>query len=555
MSSDPNTLFNHAFSVHQAGNVKEAISMYQQLLAQFPNEPQLLAFLGAAWLQLENFEEGARFLEKSLEICPDQEFALSNLGYGFQKLNRFDQALHCYDRAIFLKPDFVTVHNNRANLLKELNYFEEALAGYNQVLLLDPNFIDAYYSRGIVLNELNRPEEALQNYDYVISLKHDNINAYNNKGVILNRLRHFEEALLAWDHVISLDPNFADAYSNKSFALNGLKRFDEALLNCDHAIALNPTFVSAYVNKSFIKLILGDYDEGWKLYEWRWKYVSQEYVRTFEQPLWLGDSSISGKTILIYPEQGLGDVIQMCRYVPMLNALGAKVVLEVPSSLVSLMLTLKDDVKIIERGPPPLGVDVQCPIMSLPLALKSTVDNIPKEVPYLFSDPAKKKVWKERLGTKTKPRIGFVCSGSTTHNDDGKRSIPLHLFKALFKLPFEFHMLQKEIRSDDQKVLEEFPHIQIHHDNLVDFSDTAALIDKMDLVISVDTSVVHLAGALGKPVWVLISWVPDFRWLLDRTDTPWYPAATLFRQPELGNWVDVIEQVCQKLKGQYLNEC
>jgi tetratricopeptide (TPR) repeat protein len=655
MNADPNTLFNYAFSLHQRGGVKEAISLYQQLLVQFPNEPQLLAFLGAAWVQLENFEEGVRFLEKSLEIFPDQELVLSNLAFAFHELNRFEDSIRCCDRAIALNLNFAAVHNNRANSLNKVKRFDEALISCNRAIELQPNFTEAYNNRGNILEKLKRFDDALISYEHAIRLNPDYAIAYNNKATLLIELKQFKEALLSCNHAITLKPDFIDAHSNlihilmeleyfdealvscdraltlkpdsvevhlnkgntlnklnrfdesltsyenvivlkpdfaaahsnRANVLNKLKRFDEALVSCDHAIALNPGFADAYcnkgilftelkrfdealvsydcatdlnpdfsnvhLNKAFISLTLGDFDKGWRLYEWRWQGLLKKQ-KTFSQPLWLGDASISGKTILIYPEQGLGDIIQMCRYVPMLNALGAKVVLEVPVSLVSVVSTLKGDFDIVEKGTVLPNFDVQCPIMSLPLALKTTVDTIPAEIPYLFSDPAKQKVWKERLGTKTKPRIGFVCSGSTTHNDDSKRSIPLDLFNPLFELPLEFHMLQKEIRPDDQKVLELFPHIQTHQEYLVDFSDTAALIEEMDLVVSVDTSVVHLAGALGKPVWVLISWVPDFRWLLDRTDSPWYSTATLFRQTELGNWVGVIEKVCQKLKGQYLNE-
>ena len=306
-------------------------------------------------------------------------------------------------------------------------------------------------------------------------------------------------------------------------------------------------FANAYWNKSLVELTLGNYEQGWKLFEWRWKSFSKKCVREFSESLWLGDFSISGKTVLIYSEYGLGDVIQFCRYIKMIKDLGATVILEVDSPLVSLLSTLKTDVTIIEECSSLPAIDFQCPMMSLPLAFKTTVESIPSDIPYLFVDVDKQRVWKERLGTKTKKRIGFVCSGSTIHKDDTKRSVPLHLLKPLLDLPFEFHLLQKEIRSDDEAFLAENSQIQTHQEDLIDFSDTAALIKEMDLVISVDTSVAHLAGALGCPVWILIAWKPDWRWLLDRTDSPWYPTATLFRQPEMGSWESVISDVCQRL--------
>ena len=548
MNTDPNVLFNRAFALQEAGNIREALDLYQQLIIHFPSEPQLLMFLGTACLQLENFDEGVRFLEKSLQIWPNQELALSNLGFGLQKMNRLEDAVASCDRAIALNPNFPDAHNNRSDALIVLKRFDEALLSCDRTIALKPDYAEAYNNRSIVFKNTKQIEKALIDCERAIELKPGFAAAHSNRGVILNELKRFDEALISCQHAIALKPNFIEAYNNMGNALKEFKQFEQALANFDYAISLNPDFSDAYWDKALTLLMLGDFEEGWQLYEWRWKSVQKDYVRALSQPLWLGDTSIAGKTILIYPEQGLGDIIQMCRYVHQIKALGANVILEVTASLMAIMSTLREDIEIVEMNTPLPYFDVQFPIMSLPLAFKTTVENVPADVPYLFSDPAKQKVWKERLGAKTKPRIGFVCSGSTTHNDDSKRSIPLDLFKPLFELPFEFHMLQKEIRSNDQEALEAFPHIRIHQENLNDFSDTAALIDEMDLVISVDTSVIHLAGALGKPVWVLISWVPDFRWLLDRTGSPWYPTATLFRQPERENWAAVIEDVCQRLK-------
>jgi tetratricopeptide (TPR) repeat protein len=597
LPTDPRALLQHAFSLHQAGNVKDALSLYQQLLVQLPDEPQLVTLIGIAWIQFENLAEGIRMLEKSLHISPNQEVALSNLAFALHKLNRFDEALVCCDRAIALKPDFAAAYNNRVISLNKLKRFEEALVSCDRAIEVQPNYVEAYNNRAVTLEQLKRFDEALISCEQAIALDPNFFDVYNNRTTILIELERFDEALISCDHTIELKPDFEDAHYNRAKILVKLKKIEEALQSCENAIALRENFAEAYLSKGNIlymlgrfeealrcyehaivlkpdfpdaywnialnRLTLGQYEIGWKEYEWRWKSFLKDHVRKFPyHSLWLGDSPISGKRILIYPEQGMGDIIQMCRYIPMLKALGAKIIMEVPASLISLMSTIEVDFEIVEMNTKLPVFDVQCPIMSLPLAFKTTVENVPAEVPYLFSDPAKQKVWKELLGIKTwkkllgiktRPRIGLVCSGSTTHVDNDKRSVPLHLFKPLFELPFEFHMLQKEIRSDDHTVLEAFPHVQTHQDNLIDFSDTAALIEEMDLVISVDTSVAHLAGALGKPVWVLVSWVPDFRWLLDRTDSPWYPTATVFRQPEMDNWEHVIEDVCQRLKRNYMS--
>ncbi|MES2252593.1 MAG: tetratricopeptide repeat-containing glycosyltransferase family protein [Pseudomonadota bacterium] len=582
--SNSNELFNHAFSLHQLGrvNVKEAITFYQQLREQFPHEPQLLTLLGSACLQLENISEGILLLEESIKIHSNQPIALSNLGNGFYKLMRFSESLIYSDRAIALDPNFAAAHSNRADALAKLTRFDEALVSSEYAITLKPDFAEAYCTRGSILSELNRFDESLLSYDQAITLKSGFFDAYNNRSTVLSELKCFEEALVSCNQAIALNPYSAEVYSNRGAVLKELKRFEEALVSCNQAIELKPdlseaynnkgnilkelkrfdeslvsydcaimlktNFSDAYLNKSFVKLLSGNYTEGWTLYEWRWKSVQRKKIRVFDRPLWLGEAPIAGKTVLIYEEQGLGDVIQCCRYAIMLEALGAKVILEVPEPLLSLMSTLQNDITIVTTGETLPAFDFQCPIMSLPLAFKTTIDTIPVNMPYLFSDIDKQKMWKDRLGIKTKPRIGLVCSGAIIHTEDTKRSITLNLFGPLFDLPFEFHLLQKEIRPEDKVFLAEFSHVHTHQENLIDFSDTAALIDEMDLVISVDTSVAHLAGALGKPIWVLLSWVPDFRWLLDRADSPWYPSATLFRQPERGNWEQVIEDVCMRLR-------
>jgi tetratricopeptide (TPR) repeat protein len=549
-SSDSDVLFSYAVSLHDSGRVKEAIALYKQLLNQFPNSSEILTPFGIALVQFGSLSEGIKLLEKSLEISPDQPTAYFYMGNILYSLKRFDEALLNHDQAIALKSDFAEAYCNRGVVLSELERFDEALLSYDQAIILKPGGAETYYNRALALNELKRSDEAILSYDQAISLKPDYAEAYSNRAHTLITLKQFNEALVSCDRAIALNTNLAEAYNNRGVALCELKRFDEAVLSHDQAIALQPNFAKAYWNKSWIKLTLGDYKLGWELYEWRWKSPLKKYVREFLEPLWLGDSSVSGKTLLIYAEQGFGDVIQFCRYVLMAKDLGANIILEVQPPLVLLMSTLNDDIIIVEKGESLPDFDLQCPIMSLPLAFKTAVESIPASIPYLFCDPNKQKIWKERLGVKTKKRIGLVCSGAVIHKDDMQRSIPLHLFRSLLNLPFEFHLLQKEIRSGDEAFLAEFPSIKTHQENLIDFSDTAALIKEMDLVISVDTSVVHLAGALGCPVWVLLPWKPDWRWFLDRTDSPWYPTATLLRQPEMGNWESVVTDVCQRLSDQ-----
>jgi hypothetical protein len=268
---------------------------------------------------------------------------------------------------------------------------------------------------------------------------------------------------------------------------------------------------------------------------------------TFTQPLWLGEQSLFNKTILIYPEQGLGDYIQFIRYAALVEQLGAKVILGAPSPLMTIASTLDGQFTLIEKAPIP-DFDYHCPVMSLPLAFKTTIHTIPSKIPYLFVDNDKQNTWRQILGKKSIPRVGLVFSGSTEHKNDHNRSLAVTQLQSLFNLPIEFHCLQQSIRSDDALFMAENCHVKTHQDMLKDFSDTAALIAEMDLVISVDTSVAHLAGALGKKLWILLPYAPDYRWMLDRTDSPWYPTATLFRQPAVGDWDSVIIQIGNELK-------
>jgi hypothetical protein len=270
-------------------------------------------------------------------------------------------------------------------------------------------------------------------------------------------------------------------------------------------------------------------------------------LRPFAQPLWLGRAPLQGRRILLHAEAGLGDTIQFCRYAPLVTALGAQVDLEVPAPLLALLSTLRAPCTLVRRGDPLPEFDVHCPLMSLPLALGTTVDTIPADVPYLYADPAKVEDWRRHLGAARAPRVGLAWSGSAIYRNDRKRSLPLGALAELMSLPIEFHALQKDIREDDRAAAREFGRLRLHEGRLNDFSDTAALLELMDLVVSVDTSVAHLAGAMGKPVWVLLPFLPDHRWFLDRADSPWYPTATLLRQSRPGDWPGVIAELACRL--------
>ena len=440
--------------------------------------------------------------------------------------------------------------------LHHIGRLSEAEVTYKKLLSFFPNQPEVLTTLGILSLQQGRQEEGIKQLKRSLNISPKQPMAMYNLGLELQKLTRLEEALVCYDQAITLNPNDVVTHLNRGNVLKDLKRGDEALASYNRAIALKPDFAAAYWNKSLLEILTGKYEEGWQLYEWGWKCSERGAARNFTQPRWLGEQSIAGKTLLIHTEQGLGDAIQFCRYAPMVESLGAKVVLEVPASLVALLSTLKGNFTIVEKGKDLPDFDMVCPIMSLPLALKTTVETIPATVPYLYVNQDKQVEWHQRLGNKTKPRVGLVWSGSLTNKIDlnpcCKRNIPLEQLQPLFRLPIEFHALQKEVGPEDAAVLSKLTQIHQHQVELKDFSDTAALVHEMDLVISTCTSVAHLGGAMGQSTWVLLPFSPDYRWMLDRTDSPWYPTVTLIRQPEIGNWSSVISEVAQRLKAMFL---
>ncbi len=539
----------HALMLCQTGQFLEAKVIYSKLIKTIPNNFEALTNLGTIELQLGNFEVGIKFLKKSISINPNQPHAISNLGNGLFESGLYKDAISYHDKAILINSSFASAYYNKGKALTKLNDFESAINCYNIAIEITPDYLMAHINLGFVLNQLQRYDEAIYQYNFAIQLEPNFSEAYYCLGVSLDKQKRHDDALANYERAIQLKPDYAEAYLNRGVTYNELQRYDDALANYERAIQLKPDYAEAYLNKSLLKILLGEYEEGWELYEWRWKDSQQkDLIRNFKQPLWLGEESIKDKSILIYTEQGFGDVIQFCRYVSIIDALTPKqIIFEVPKSLFSILSSLSSKFRLVEQGATIPDFDVHCPIMSLPHTFNTTVNTIPAAVPYLYADVRKTKLWNKKLGHKTKPRVGLVWSGSTTHKNDHNRSLLLRQLEQLLKLPFEFHSLQKEIRPIDLETLSEFKQIKQHQNELMDFSDTAALIENLDLVISVDTSVAHLAGALGKKVFILLPFAPDYRWMIGRIDSPWYPTATLFRQPSSFDWGSVLTDVVQEL--------
>ena len=491
-------------------------------------------------------EEALESYQKALAITPNDPGLLFNRANILKDLGRFESALASYNRAIVLRPGYPEAFCNRGVVLHELKRYDEALASYDRALALRPDIAEAHSNRGNVLRELKRYDEALASYDRALALRPDYAEAHSNRGATLHELKRYHEALACHDLALALQPDYADALSNRGAALSELKRINEALADYDRAIALKPDFPEPHWNTASLRLLTGDFGRGWAEYEWRWKKESMaRFMRNFSQPLWLGGDDIAGKTILLHSEQGFGDTIQFCRYVPLAAARGARVILEVERPLQRLMATLAGAAQVVTKASHLPDFDLQCPLLSLPLAFQTELGTIPWSGPYLRPQSPELAAWNVRLGEKRRPRIGLAWSGKPAHERDALRSISLSALLPLLDVDATFVSLQKDVRPADAAVLDQRSDVLHFGSALNDFSDTAALISKLDLVISVDTSIVHLAGALGSPVWVLLPYIPDWRWLLDRDSTPWYPSARLFRQDDTRKWDSVISRVCE----------
>lgn len=576
-----------------------AAQRLQAAIEAEPGQPDAHSNLAIALLALERAHEALTSCERALRLKPENPNALSNRGDTLRALGRAQEALESYDRAIVLAPGLIAAHLGRGILLYERGRAAESLQSFDRVLYLDPARADALNNRGNALLALDRPLEALSSYDAALRLSPNFAEAlngrgsalrtlglhaeavecfgqalvlrpgwsaaHNNRGNALKELGHYEKALADFEAAIAANPEDAEAYCNRGVAHAELRDVERALADFARSTTIRPDFANAHGNTAFALLLKGEFAEGWRLHEWRTKMkgCERDYERRFAAPLWLGNEPLAGKTILLHAEQGLGDTIQFSRYAQVIADLGARVILEVHPSLTVLMASLPGGARILARGEALPDHDYQCPLMSLPLACRTTLATIPCQVPYLRADAGRISEWAARLGEKVRPRVGLVWSGGFRRGAVGslgnpRRNLPLAQLAALREPRIEFYSLQKG-EAAEQELTEAVkndwsgPEILDHTLLLVDFSETAALIEQLDLVISVDTSTAHLAGALGKPVWILNRFDTCWRWLRDRDDTPWYPTARLYRQDTLGDWRGVIQRVKQDLFSSVLD--
>ena len=586
---NPAAKLQEALALHQKGELARARAKYEQILAMQPGHADALHLLGVIEYQTKNPARAVELIGRALELDPANAVAHCNLGCAQQELREFEAARGSYDRALAIDSRYADAYYNRGNLLRELGAWDAALSSYDKCLGLTPEFAAAHCNRGAVLDKLGQPDAALASYDRAVAINSDFAEAHHNRGNILQKLRQPEAALAGCERAIALNPGFAEAHCDRGVVLHELRRFDEALQSCNRAIALKPDYAAAYsnrgavlherkeltaalasyeqaialdgdfaqahLNKSLTYLLAGDLEQGWREHEWRWRNESGvKAQRRFAQPLWLGEESIAGKTILLHAERGLGDTIQFCRYVRLVAERNATVILEVQGPLKELLSGLEGTSQVLARGEPLPAFDYHCPLLSLPLAFKTTLATIPMRNSYINSDPAKCLEWQKRLGAPAGLRVGLVWSGGFRPNEpefwsvNRRRNIPLAKLASLNHPGIEFFGLQKgqEAEAELADMIArpwDGPRIMDWGALLRDFSDTAALIEHLDLIISVDTSTAHLAGAMGKPVWLLNRFDSCWRWLLDRSDSPWYPTLRVYRQERAGDWDSVLRRV------------
>jgi Flp pilus assembly protein TadD len=515
---DAAPLFDQALALFRGGRLAEAKRIARRILTDQPKHAQALHLLGVALSQQGNHTEGLRFIDAAMQV----------------------------------EGESASIYNSRGNVLVALHRLGEAVASYDKAIALKSDFAEAFCNRGGALQELKRFDEAVASYDQAIALKPDSAEAFCNRGLALQELNRFDDAVASYDTAIALRPDYAEAFCSRGTTLQALKRLNEALASYDKTIALKPDYADGYRNRALVRLLMGRYREGWSDYEWRWGAKGSPSRRLdINVPTWQGED-LTGRHLLVFSEQGLGDVIQFVRYLPLLTKPEGKITFLVPAKLTRLLRPSIQAVEIIGGLNEAHHLDLQVALLSLPYRFDTELSSIPNKVPYLKAEPELEARWSARIGAHGF-KIGIAWQGNPSGTIDEGRSVPLQDFVPLSRIPgVRLISLQKHVGLDQLADLPKDVEIETLDDDfdsgLDAFIDTAAVMTNLDLVITADTAIAHLAGALGRPTWVALKHVPDWRWLLDREDCPWYPTARLFRQSRRDDWASVFARINQEVQ-------
>jgi tetratricopeptide (TPR) repeat protein len=574
-----------ALAAHERGQLDDAEKVYRSILSNDPKHFDAVHLLGLIFLQRGEYEAAERQIDLAIRIDPAFAPAHRNRGIALSYLKRLNEALTCIDKAIILKPTYaeafiargnvlmlqrrfkdalasfdkaaalqpanVEAITNRGNALHDMGRLEEALASFDRAIALRSDYAAAFCRRGNTLRELKRREEALASCDRAIALQTHYAEAYNERGLVLRDFGRLEEALANFDSAIALAPNYPIAFNNRGLVLQDLRRLEEALASFDRAIALDPAWEPPFFNRGMCKLLQGDMARGWPDYEYsrRLKAFSSPRPRD-DIPDWSGESLL-GRAILVYSERGFGDVFQFSRYLPLLAERGAAVTFLVPERLLRILGSLPQPLRLATSIRPADPFDVQCPLVSLPYRMGTDLANIPSSTPYLSADRRRAESWLAKLGPDGF-KIGICWQGGLNARLVG-RSFSIRELYPLAQVPnVRLISLQKDLGIEQLAELPAGMTVETLGDDFdvgADaFVDTAAVMENLDLIVTCDTSIAHLAGALARPTWVALRSVPEWRWMLDRSDSPWYPTMRLFRQRTLDDWSDVFSQMTAALE-------
>ena len=545
--------YNLGNVLQKKGSIEKAIENYSVSIRLKPDFPEAYNNLGLCLKALKRFEQAVEYYEKAIELKPDYAEAYNNLGLTLQEQGLWAQAIEKFESAISLKPDHSGAHYNLGFALNEIDKLDAAASHYRRSIQLKPDFADAHNNLGVILKRQGRIREAIAHYRTALEYSSQKADIYNNLGNALKINGRIDEAIEMLHRALAARPDFAEAYNNMGVALQARGNHTAALINFEKAVELKPEFAEARFNRATIDLLHGNYSRGWQGYEWRFKkrHWQDVYPIRHSLPRWDG-SPFPEKRLLVYDEQGFGDTIQFVRYLPQVKALGGTVILETRKPLLACLQGAEGIDEVIDRsavGDSAEGCDLVVPLLSLPGIFGTNLESIPAKIPYLHAEAAKVSYWKKRIrGSEFK--VGLVWAGNPDQENDDLRSVALNDLMTLADIPgLRLFGLQKGIAAGQVTEIPAETGLIDLGPELEDFSDTAAVMANMDLIISVDTAAVHLAGAMGLPVWILVCFSLDWRWMLERDDCPWYSTARLFRQPEPGNWDVVFRRVAKELEA------
>lgn len=537
-------------NLHRSGDLKQAESAYREIIDREPENADALHLLGVVLHQRDQNDEAVELIQRAIAIKPDNASFHTNLGAAFRAADKTDQARAAYQRALKLDPRNAKAHNNLGNLLKELDEPLPAIQHYRQAIRIDPDFAEAYHNLGSILADRDRLDEAIECFHRALCLKPNYADAHNGLGKALRQQGKHQQALARYEQALQIKPDYAEAYNNQGVALQSLCQLPQAIAAYDKAIELNADYVEAHVNRSLARLLLGDYSRGLEEYEWRWK-RPESPAREFSKPPWTGED-LDGQTLLLHAEQGLGDTLQFIRYAALAKQRGARIVVACQPTLVPLLSRCEyiDELANNEAGKLP-PFDLHAPLVSLPWLFGTTLETIPADVPYLTADPDLVEHWRPKIEAAGGFRIGIHWQGNSTYGMDRFRSMPLDQFAPLAAIPGVRLISLQKGPAAAQLDRVRFPVTRLPDDfdePRGAFTDTAAVLAHLDLVIGCDSAINHLAGALAVPVWVALQYAPNWRWHLDRSNSPWYPTMTLLRQPSPGRWPPVFQAAAAQLR-------